>query len=395
MTETTPPGPSKETVKVTRARVDGIEDLHFTAVPRHPEADTLAQTRSLYGAVLEHLDDPASLRIVTERVYGKLAVKEAFLSARADVLLEAGVPADGCVTYLEGAPVEGEALAGVHLTFVRPGDARVQAIPVCDGGHACGFSLTSGTLHRVFLSSVHGLKSGEVGASAADQARRMFERADSLLGTVGLTYNHVVLTRIHLRRLLDWYDDFNAVRNPFYRKLGLLKDDAPSAVPASTGIQGKMSDDCECVMDVTAVSSGPDGTCPVAKLHNPLQDEATDYGSAFARGVRVTLPGVDYVLISGTASIDETGATVHLDDPLGQVRRTMANFESILKAGGASPAHLYHAIWYCKDPSFAAIVRREMQEQGWPTLPWVVARADVCRHDLLVEVDGSALVTTG
>ena len=35
-----------------------------------------------------------------------------------------------------------------------------------------------------------------------------------------------------------------------------------------------------------------------------------------------------------------------------------------------------------------------MKERGWPDLPYVIVVADVCRRDLLVEVDGTALVTT-
>ncbi|HUW57507.1 MAG TPA: RidA family protein, partial [Planctomycetota bacterium] len=205
---------------MTHVRVAGAEDIHVTAVPTQPQADARTQTRSLYAAVLERLDDASSLRIITERVYGRLAVKEAFLSARAEVLPEAGLSADGPVTYLEGAPVDGEALAGVHLTLVRPGDADVEVTPVRDGDHTWGFRVTSGKLRRVFLSGVHGLRAGEVGVPAADQARRMFERAEALLADAGLSYHNVVLTRIHLRRLLDWYPEFNAVRNPFYRKLG-------------------------------------------------------------------------------------------------------------------------------------------------------------------------------
>jgi enamine deaminase RidA (YjgF/YER057c/UK114 family) len=147
-------------------------------------------------------------------------------------------------------------------------------------------------------------------------------------------------------------------------------------------------------MDVLAVSKGPGDACPFTRLFNPLQSEATDYGSAFARGVCVDVPDVRYVLISGTAAIDENGKSVHPDDPVGQIRRTIANFETILKAGGATPADLYHTVWYCKDPSHARIVREETRRRGWPEFLCPIVRADICRHDLLVEIDGSAAIPT-
>lgn len=392
MKEATTGDRSRERVKVTQVRSAELEEIYVTAVPHPAEPDAGVQTRSLYTAVLAQLGDVRSLHIVAERVFGLLTVREEFLAARAETLAGAGLSADTPVTYLQGAPVEGEALAGIHLTLVRTDQDTIQIEPIREGERTWGFSVRSGAVRRVFLASVHGLEPGKLGASPTEQAQRMFERADNLLRSIGLTYYNVVCTRIYLKRLLEWYDEFNGVRNPFYEKLGLLDRWGPSPVPASTGIQGKISEDCECVMDVLAVSTGAEDKCPFVKLHNPLQDEATDYGSAFARGVRVDLPGVRYVLISGTASIDEEGKTAHAGDPLGQIRRTMANFEAILNVGGATPADLYHAIWYCKHPSYGEIVREEMRRQAWPAFPFVIAQEDVCRHDLLVEIDGSALI---
>ena len=58
-------------------------------------------------------------------------------------------------------------------------------------------------------------------------------------------------------------------------------------------------------------------TAPVEKRaitnHQHL-NEAYDYGSAFSRGMRIDLNGLTILLISGTASIDEAGQTVHVGD---------------------------------------------------------------------------------
>ena len=59
------------------------------------------------------------------------------------------------------------------------------------------------------------------------------------------------------------------------------------------------------------------GTAPVVKRaitnHSAL-NEAYDYGSAFSRGMRIDLNGLTILLISGTASIDDAGRTVHVGD---------------------------------------------------------------------------------
>ena len=385
---------SAANVKVSRVQSGPVEQIHISAVPQLAEADVKAQTKSLYAAIVERLEDPPSLRIVVERVFGALTAKDGFLSARAETLTAAGMSPEVPLTYIEGAPVEGNGLAGVHLTLIRDAEG-VQIEPISEGEETRGFCVTSGEVRRAYLACVHGVDPDSPAATPEDQAWRMFERADELLQSVGLSYQKVVCTRIYVKRLLAWYDRFNGVRTPFYEKLGLMGGEGPSRVPASTGIQGKMSDGCECFMDVMAGTAGEDEESPFVRLYNPLQNEATDYGSSFARGVSVDAPGVRYVLISGTAAIDVNGKSVHLNDPVGQTRRTMDNFEAILGEGGATPAELYHAVWYCKDPSYGEIVRREMRSRGWPELPCPVVHADVCRHDLLVEVDGSAVLATG
>ena len=63
--------------------------------------------------------------------------------------------------------------------------------------------------------------------------------------------------------------------------------------------------------------------------HSAL-NEAYDYGSAFSRGMRIDLNGVTILLISGTASIDDEGRTVHVGDLRAQTRRTFDNISALL-----------------------------------------------------------------
>ncbi len=232
-------------VKVSPVQSGAVEQIHITAAPHLPEADVNNQTKSLYAAIIERLENPQSLRIVVERVFGSLAAKEVFLSTRAETLTAAGMSPDVPVTYIEGAPVEGKGLAGVHLTLVRDDSEGVQIEPMREEGRTHGFIVTAGEVRRAYLSGIHGLGPGSAPPSAAAQAQRMFERADRLLNSVGLSYRKVVCTRIYVRRLLEWYDEFNGVRTPYYEKVGLMTGEGSTRIPASTGIQGKISDDCQ------------------------------------------------------------------------------------------------------------------------------------------------------
>ena len=52
--------------------------------------------------------------------------------------------------------------------------------------------------------------------------------------------------------------------------------------------------------------------------------------SSFSRGMRIDLNGITILLISGTASIDENGTSVHIGDFRAQMRRTFANITGLL-----------------------------------------------------------------
>jgi hypothetical protein len=56
-------------------------------------------------------------------------------------------------------------------------------------------------------------------------------------------------------------------------------------------------------------------TAPVVKraiTNRSVLNEAYAYGSAFSRGMRIDLSGLTILLISGTASINDEGKTVHV-----------------------------------------------------------------------------------
>jgi len=74
---------------------------------------------------------------------------------------------------------------------------------------------------------------------------------------------------------------------------------------------------------------------PIKKrpISNPgVLSEAYDYAkpSSFSRGIRIDLNGLAVLLISGTASIDEQGRSVHIGDVRAQTRRTFLSIAGLL-----------------------------------------------------------------
>jgi len=71
--------------------------------------------------------------------------------------------------------------------------------------------------------------------------------------------------------------------------------------------------------------------------------------SSFSRGMRLDIKGVTILLISGTASIDERGLTVHEGDFRAQTWRTYQNITALLESEGASWQDVVRITCYLRD----------------------------------------------
>jgi chorismate lyase / 3-hydroxybenzoate synthase len=143
---------------------------------------------------------------------------------------------------------------------------------------------------------------------------------------------------------------------------------------------------------------------PVHHFENPRQASAyhypTQYGPrspSFARASLLELPNQQAkVFVSGTASV-VGHVTQHPDNLSLQISETLTNLECLLAHIGASYAE-HNA---CSAPSFAPEILKiyvrhaqdlaSIQQQitlAYPSVPTAYVAADICRSDLLLEVDG-------
>ena len=119
--------------------------------------------------------------------------------------------------------------------------------------------------------------------------------------------------------------------------------------------------------------------------------------SSFSRGLRIDLGNVAVLLISGTASIDENGQTVHVGDFRGQLRRTYRNITGLLAAEGAGWKDVVRTTCYLRDieRDYAAFNEGRTEffrEQGLDPLPASTGiQAILCRPELLVEIEAIAI----
>jgi len=131
-------------------------------------------------------------------------------------------------------------------------------------------------------------------------------------------------------------------------------------------------------------------------------NEAYDYAkpSSFSRGMRIDLNGLVILLISGTASIDESGKSVHIGDFRAQMRRTYENITLLLESEGCTWHDIVRTTCYLRDidRDYEAFNEERtvfFKEQGLDPLPASTGiQAKLCRPELLVEIEAIAMFRT-
>jgi 2-iminobutanoate/2-iminopropanoate deaminase len=139
-----------------------------------------------------------------------------------------------------------------------------------------------------------------------------------------------------------------------------------------------------------------------AVTNQGVLNEAYAYAkpSSFSRGMRIDLNGLTILLISGTASIDESGKSVHIGDFRAQMRRTLANITGLLTSEGCTWHDIVRTTCYLRDierdyEAFNEERTAFFAAQQLDPLPASTGiQAKLCRPELLVEIEAIAMFRT-
>jgi enamine deaminase RidA (YjgF/YER057c/UK114 family) len=320
------------------------------------------------------------IRPLLERVFAPGDLAATLPEIRATAYRAHGLDSDAPVTWISNAAPKGRGLAGVQMLGLVPGDDwTVRATPGSSTRHA-----HSSELDLLAAGDLRGPQSAP--RLALDG---MFGAATSALERHGFEFRDVVRTWLYADDLLGVYNQLNESRDALFTAQGLIH--GPSwQPPASTGIQGHQRPSVPCFMELLALRRTGGGRA-ARTLRPKTQCEAWDYGSSFSRGMLVDLGRQTLVTISGTASINEAGSSTHEDDPVQQILATVRSIEDLLGREGSS---LDAAAWttlYVKDErTWGAWM--DLRAQGRvPELRGPTVIADICRDELLVEIEATAL----
>lgn len=231
------------------------------------------------------------------------------------------------------------------------------------------------------LVTVSGLDAA-TSPNVATQIRDLWTLLATELGQAGIGLDRLARTWLWLDPMATWYGELNQARNACFRSHGLIAADGrPVHLPASTGI-GLRPQRGNIAVDAIAALHGPGPTLFAA---GGRQDCALGYGSAFSRAAQVRTPSGLTLFISGTAAIDAAGRTLYVGDREGQVRETIRCVQAILAQTGGRAEEIVQGVAYGVDEAVLALWNR--YNPGWELVPVL---ADICREDLLFEIELSA-----
>jgi enamine deaminase RidA (YjgF/YER057c/UK114 family) len=286
---------------------------------------------------------------------------------------------DWPLTLLHGDACSGSTITGTQFIAI----SGTELHPVMDGDRKVGNWYDTEDARYCLLGDI---RADDLTLGREEQALAVFEKMEALLKQADMEFTDIARTWIYLNNLLEWYDEFNVVRTQFFKERGTFE----KMVPASTGIGAGSAAGEEMVCALWAVKP-KDDKVKIFAVPSPLQCPAVDYKSSFARAVEVDQPGSRLLTISGTASIEPGGKTVHLDDTEKQIKLTMEVVHAILESRDMDWKDTCRAIAYFKDADEAHLLEKYCVENNLPDLPVAISHADVCRHDLLFEIELDAV----
>lgn len=246
--------------------------------------------------------------------------------------------------------------------------------------------------------------------SIAEQSNVIFDNLAAILSLEGFKVSDIVRQWNYIERIVDFegefqhYQIFNDVRSSFYST-----DQWRGGYPAATGIGMQRGG---IIVEVNAIQGAEN---LASAIDNSLQIAAHEYSQRVLIGAPhesecKTTPkferaktvcygnSSDMLYISGTAAIQGENS-VPDNDVISQCKVTLENIDNLIstknrllsgdKSSGEASVKLYRV--YIKEDEDAASVIEYMNSR-YPAIKMSFIKADVCRTELLIEIEGIAIL---
>lgn len=338
----------------------------------------------------------------------------------------AGMGAQPAVAIVQQPPLGGGPVA-LELTAARAAAGAPTEVPRAQRLTERCTVFCQGSLRRAFVALATTCTQPPDGdprqgwRDIAGEGIAALEQAEEELQQAGFGLDQVCRTWFYVPGILvqqgdvQRYQQLNDARAAFFDRPrphhllarllppGWASPGGAGGYPASTGIGVSAG---PLVVELEALDAPP-GAALAFPIENPQQRPAFDYprdvlvGAGelatprFSRGLVEVAGGLARVRVSGTASIHGS-RTLHPGDAASQTATTLeliellVSQENLARYGlgrGLALAELAQLRVYVKQPEDLPRVRRICEKRCGDALPVLYVQADVCRADLLVEIE--------
>lgn len=384
--------------------------LSIVAFEANGEDSIEKQTNCCLEQLLEYLEKESMEigNIIALNFFLLASDNEAYyeLKAKVSALLPENITSNIPIAYLAQAPACGKKISvEVHL-IPQLKDAKIDLKNI-DGNSYLNISNKAGEK----LVIANGISPYRSTQEILVDSEYVFSIMEQILEAEGLSFNSIFRQWNYIEGITDkedpekqHYQQFNNVRTKYYNKAEFT-----NGYPAATGI-GTVAGG----VIISFYAASQQGL-HVLSVENPLQRAAFDYTEEvligdedyqgfrkctpkFARAKFVENAASKQVYISGTASIREE-KTIAEDDVVEQTIVTIDNIEKLISAETMSsidqpldtlPKIDFFRVYIKHPDDFNQV--KETCEQRWPDIPNIYVISDVCRENLLVEIEALASV---
>jgi enamine deaminase RidA (YjgF/YER057c/UK114 family) len=254
---------------------------------------------------------------------------------------------------------------------------------------------------------IEGVKADSLLLDYTSQCNSVFDKISSVFNLENIGVQHIVRQWNYVGDITDFengnqhYQLFNNARSEFYKNV-----DFPNGYPAATGISMSLKS-----IFVSVLAIVPTSETIIAAIDNSLQIPAYNYSETvlvegktnhlkttpkFERGKYITNGKSRIFYVSGTAAIRAEQSTNPNEAAL-QTRQTVENINFLISNENIQRYTIEKNVYlslnsirvYVKRCQDYAAIKAEV-EKAWPNVTAIYLLAEVCRTELLVEIEGIA-----
>lgn len=324
------------------------------------------------------------IQVVYEKCFGQLSFKDKVLDIKRSVEREK-FP-QWPLSYIEGNPALNSCMSSITVMGIRSLNKEVKIEYIEFEDRVIGTKMID--LNQEYLY-IMGLASDT--RHGTNEFNGMFEQLKDILSVSQFSVGDMVRTWIYLNDINDNYVNFNEARRVFFEQSNIDYSSSSNVLPASTCIHGITNYGATAMIDVMCIKK-MSSNAKIDRIYTPLLNEAEGdsylFKPTFSRALSIEADNHIEIQLSGTASVDQNGETVFKDDPYKQIQKTLTNIESMLSVHELTFEDFVQSTCFFKSDEYYTIFQQVMQEMNIPHFSSTFVIGDICRQDLLCEIDG-------